>query len=76
MCKYNQMILIQPPMFLGEDNRRESIILKSHLCPVCSGNGYEWIENASRKRVKKKCKVCRGTGKLDAEVTINWVPSK
>lgn len=51
MSKNNQMILISPPMFIGEGNRKESISSKGHRCSHCHGNGFFWGEE-QRERVK------------------------
>ena len=75
MSKNNQMILISPPMFIGEGNQKESISSKGHRCSHCHGNGFFWGEE-QRERVKVDCPVCKGSGKLDAVITIEWKPAK
>ena len=69
MSKNNQVITISPPMFIGEGNQKESISSKGHRCSYCHGNGFFWGEE-QRERVKVDCPVCKGSGKLDAVITI------
>lgn len=75
MSKNNQVITISPPMFIGEGNQKESISSKGHRCSYCHGNGFFWGEE-QRERVKVDCPVCKGSGKLDAVITIEWKPAK
>ena len=75
MSKNNQVITISPPMFIGEGNQKESISSKGHRCSYCHGNGFFWGEE-QRERVKVDCPVCKGSGKLDAVITIEWQPAK
>ena len=74
MSKNNQVITISPPMFIGEGNQKESISSKGHRCSYCHGNGFFWGEE-QRERVKVDCPVCKGSGKLDAVITIEWKPA-
>lgn len=76
MSKNNQMIMIQPPMFLGDGNRQEKIEAKGHRCPSCSGNGWNWGQDEWRERLKVECPVCKGKGSLDAKIIIEWGPAK
>ena len=73
MSKNNQVIMVSPPMFVNIDNR-ERIACPGHACSYCHGNGYFWEDGI--EPVKKPCPVCNGSGKLDAEITIEWKPSK
>lgn len=75
MSKNNQFISVTPPMFLNEGGRMESLCSSSHKCSYCHGNGWFWGEE-QRERVKIDCPVCKGSGKLDAVITIEWKPSK
>lgn len=75
MSKKQQNILISPPMFLDNNNNVESIKSVGHICSVCSGAGYYWEDDVEGP-VQHKCKMCDGTGKLDAEITIKWKSSK
>ena len=62
-------------MFIGEGNQKESISGKGNRCSYCHGNGFFWGEE-QRERVKADCPVCKGSGKLDAVITIEWKPAK
>lgn len=76
MSKNNQTILIQPPMFIMEGNRKESISTTGHRCSYCGGNGWFWKEDNIGESMKEDCPVCKGSGKLDAVITIEWKASK
>lgn len=41
-------------------------------CPTCSGEGT--LRDYFDEDRAKPCKRCNGTGKLRAEITINWKP--
>ena len=56
----NSIIVISPPMFL-EYNNKEQITIMNHQCSSCHGAG---------------CDICKGTGKLDAVITIEWEAHK
>lgn len=75
MSVKNDMILITPPAYVGVGNLKEIITSSGHTCSYCHGNGFSWSEEL-RERVKTPCPVCNGSGKLDAEITVNWKPSK
>lgn len=76
MSAQNQIIFIQPMLFIGESNRKERIESKGHLCPDCHGSGWHWGEDERGERVKEPCRICEGRGKLDAVVTIEWKPAQ
>lgn len=75
MSVKNDIIKITPPALIGVDNMKETIISSGHPCYYCSDSGF-FLEKQQRKRVKKDCPVCNGSGKLDAVITIEWKPSK
>nr|DAY20412.1 MAG TPA: DnaJ-like protein [Caudoviricetes sp.] len=50
----------------------ERFLSRGHVCSYCQGNGYHWQENCYRERYKQGCPVCKGSGRLDAVVTIEW----
>lgn len=72
MSKNNQVIMVSPPMFVNINNK-ERMNSPGHICSYCHGKGYFWQGN---EPVKESCPVCNGSGKLDAEITIEWKPSK
>jgi len=75
MSKNKQFISVTPPMFLNEGGQKESLLSRGHKCSYCHGNGWFWGEER-RESVKVDCPVCKGSGKLDAVITIEWNPSK
>lgn len=76
MSAKNQMLLIQPMMFIDDSNRVEIMKSESHTCPSCNGSGWHWGEDPFGERIKKPCVACKGKGKLDAKITIEWVPAE
>lgn len=75
MSKNKQFISVTPPMFLNEGGQKENLLSPGHKCSYCHGNGWFWGEEG-RERVKIDCPVCKGSGELDAVITIEWKPSK
>lgn len=75
MSKNKQFISVTPPMFLNEGGGIESLTSPGHKCSYCHGNGCSWREE-ERETVKIDCPVCKGSGKLDAIITIEWKPAK
>lgn len=75
MSVKNDIIKVTPPVFVGDGNMKETITSNGHLCEYCHGNGFFWSE-ILRERVKTDCPVCKGSGKLNALITIEWKPSK
>lgn len=76
MSKNRQVITVSPPLFLKENGRKEQMFSKGHVCSHCHGNGWFWrLPDDERESVKSPCPICNGSGKLDAVITIEWVPS-
>lgn len=75
MSKNKQFISITPPIFVNESGGMESLNSPGHKCSLCRGNGWSWGEE-ERERVKITCPACKGSGKLDAIITIEWKPAK
>ena len=50
----------------------EKFISKDHECSYCNGNGGFWGENDRGETIRKVCPLCKGSGKLDAVITIEW----
>lgn len=71
----SDIIKVTPPAFVGDGNMKETITSNGHLCGYCRGNGFFWSE-ILRERVKTDCPVCKGSGRLNAVVTIKWKPAK
>ena len=77
MSKSNQIIVLSPPPHpsIGITETIQSIPFD---CTGCGGEGYSgWDTNpVTLEYEKQKCNICNGTGKLEAEITINWKPTK
>lgn len=66
------MIEINPGCMSPGGRRTERVLSRGHKCPYCQGNGYFWQEDDWDERYKKECPICKGSGKLDAVITIEW----
>ena len=66
------MIEIAPERMSPGGRMTNKIESRGHSCPYCQGNGFFWQENVYRERYKQECPVCKGSGRLDAVVTIEW----
>ncbi|WP_334166670.1 hypothetical protein [Phocaeicola paurosaccharolyticus] len=73
MSKKQQNILISPPLFI-DSNNKERIVSKGHNCSYCNGRGWFWQTNTDGEEIKTNCRICNGTGKLNAVITIEWEP--
>ena len=76
MSKTGNFINISPPDFVRGENEVEVINCIGHPCSYCHGDGFFWSATQRGEPIKKECPICLGTGKLDAEVTIEWKASK
>jgi DnaJ-class molecular chaperone len=73
MSSKSQSIEIKPPR---NGEMVEGIYSSGHVCPYCKGNGWPWGEYRPGAGVEKAyCSKCKGSGMLDAMVTIEWKPS-
>lgn len=43
---------------------------------LSQGNGYHWQEDEWQDRYKKECPICKGSGKLDAVIKVEWQTSE
>lgn len=75
MSQNKYIIEITPPALIGPSNMTENISIPGHLCSYCQGNGFHWSE-ICRERTKISCPVCKGSGRLDVTVNIEWKPAK
>lgn len=68
------MIWLTPPVYGSKEERIES---RGYTCEYCHGQGgFLGDRNSPNDSEWKICPVCEGSGKMDAEVTIKWKPSK
>lgn len=72
MSKEKRTIEIAPGLISPGGRMTEVLESRGHACSYCQGNGYFWQENVYRERYKQECCICKGSGKLDAVVTIEW----
>lgn len=70
MSKNKQILVVQPPMFL-DTMRKESSKISGCHCSLCHGSGYV-MEDGPEGLHKTKCRVCGGTGRLTANIVIEW----
>jgi len=76
MSKERRMIEITPGRMSPGGRMTEHLESRGHKCQYCQGNGFFWQEDEFRERYKDPCPVCKGSGKLDAKITIEWKSSK
>ena len=73
MSKQQLALLISPPLF-PKEHPIEQTVFNGVPCAYCHGNGWFWgADELTRESVKVQCPVCKGSKKLKAVVTINWV---
>lgn len=72
MSSKNQMIFLEAPLYGGLEER---IVSRGHTCRYCYGEGG-FGGDPRLGEVWTPCPVCKGSGKMDAEVIIKWKPSK
>ena len=72
MSKEKRTIEIAPGLMSPGGRIGERFLSRGHVCTYCQGNGYLWQEKVYRERYKQECPVCKGSGRLDAVVTIEW----
>ena len=65
--------LSAPPVLRTQ--RPEHFNVEGFTCPECSGNGWHW-KGDGKDYEKDPCRVCNGTGRVDAVVTIHWKASE
>ena len=75
MSKERRMIEIAPGLMSPGSRMSETIESRGYNCPYCHGNGYHWQEDEWQECYKKECPICRGSGKLDAVITVEWKAS-
>ena len=76
MSKKKTMIEVCPGKLSPGGPMRELLVSSGYTCSYCHGNGYFWQEDEFQERYKEECPICKGCGRLDAVVTIEWGASK
>lgn len=75
MSTKQQALLLTSPLF-SDEHPKEREEFTGFPCNNCQGNGWHRKYNNEGEWVKVPCRVCGGTGKLKAIVTIQWLPDK
>lgn len=75
MSKIREILELKPDHGCTNGRRDEQFVSKGYDCPECNGNGWHWAEDG-KDYVKAPCHVCKGTGKVDAVVTVHWQASE
>lgn len=70
MSKERRTIEIEPRLLIPGGRMTERIESNGHKCPYCRGNGYHWQEDEYQERYKQTCPVCKGSGTMNALVSI------
>ena len=76
MSKFKEIIEIVAPVYINPKpegvQARETYHSDGHVCSCCKGNRWFWGEDEMGERVKRDCPVCKGSGSLDAVITVEW----
>lgn len=77
MIKERRMIEITPGRMSPGGRMTHRIESLGHSCEYCQGNGYHWHEAGwqdcyKQEYYKQECPICKGSGRLDALITIEW----
>ena len=72
MSYKNQIIWLEAPLYGGIEEHIES---RGHTCRYCYGKG-SFAGDPRLGGGWKPCPVCKGSGKMDAEVIIKWKANK
>lgn len=81
MSKRKEVVELRSPEYINPKSgegvqAREVFCSPGHVCSYCKGNGWFWGEDERGESVKVDCPVCKGSGELDAVVSVEWKPSK
>jgi hypothetical protein len=72
MSEKQQILVINPPDYRQEEG---SFRFTDFNCVVCSGRGhFTQVQTGYDQYEQKECDFCGGSGKLEALVTVRWVP--
>lgn len=71
MSKVSTILTVEPPAHSTDIEKREIVNIP---CPYCFGQG-RWVEQTGYEKYKEHtCKVCDGSKKIKALITIEWLP--
>ena len=71
MSSKRHMIWLDPPAFASTEER---FVSRKHECGYCRGRGG-FTGDDRMGGGWRECPVCKGCGRMDAEVSIKWKPS-
>ncbi len=81
MCQLEQNVKLVPPSGKLGDMQNKTLEAYFQRCEVCNGEGWFYISDWAQKFKKDSndpnyelCSCCKGTGKIKAVVTIEWLP--
>lgn len=76
MSERKEIIEITAPAYItpqkAKIQARELFCVPGFVCNYCKGNGWFWGEDDKGERIKNDCPVCKGSGELDAVITVEW----
>lgn len=76
MSRKQQGMLLSAPLF-GDIHCQEREEFHGFPCTYCSGNGWYWATSMiGEESYKEDCKICGGSGRLKAVVTVEWKADK
>jgi hypothetical protein len=77
MSEKKHTIEVSPPPYIEQSRDFETQTIKGFTCPRCSGHGHFLPKETGKGQYEKvECLLCRGTGRLDADILIQWVSSR
>lgn len=71
MSKQAHTIEVCPPRY---QEIREQMVFRNYRCPKCNGRRGFTEQTGFNEHTTKECDYREGTGKVKAEVQINWKP--
>lgn len=63
------MVVLTPPRMKAT---LERLVSEGHTCGYCHGNGFFWGLDEYGENEKTPCPMCKGSGRLDAVITVEW----
>lgn len=73
MTKIRQVVDLTPPDYYTTEQHLESEAME---CGYCHGRGTFAYDERWGDDVVKICPVCKGCGRVSAEISIRWTPSE
>ncbi len=72
MSKIDEVLIISPVVVPG--SLVEELVSKTRECSYCGGRGHFLEPIGKDESLEIDCPVCKGTGLLQAKITICWTP--